>query len=101
MNKPHWLDITEYIALAISVGGMIGTIIPKEVILTATPLTIALVLNMINRQRQLVNIRQLPEHHKLVEIYDYLISANESYRFSKLEIQKKLEIFEQNQASLT
>ncbi len=100
MTQRHWLQITEYIAIATSIGGTFATIITQQVIFSITPLTITLLLNTINRQRQFSYIRQLPEHRQLLETYNDLISVNEDYRFHKLEVEEELKKFEHNQALL-
>ncbi|MGL6284144.1 MAG: pentapeptide repeat-containing protein [Microcoleaceae cyanobacterium] len=47
----HWLDLTEYISLGGAVVGTIATAIAKPAIYAAAPLTVALALGAINRQR--------------------------------------------------
>ncbi len=56
MTKRHWIELAEYITIVSSFGGAIATIITKEVILTATPLTLALTFNVLNRQRQIQSL---------------------------------------------
>ena len=100
MTQRHWLEITEYIAIATSMGGTFATIITQQVIFSITPLTITLLLNTINRQREFSYIRKLPEHSQLLETYNDLIAVNEDYRFHKLEVQEAIKKFEHNQALL-
>jgi hypothetical protein len=88
MNQRHWLNAAEYIAIVASVGGTVASVITQKIILTTTPLTLALVLNTINRQRQL---NQLQKTHKLNEVYDCLMSDMKEYSFYKLETQEQIE----------
>ncbi|MEM8779102.1 MAG: hypothetical protein AAGF26_09565 [Cyanobacteria bacterium P01_G01_bin.49] len=85
MSKPHWLDITEYILVTCSIGGIVGTIITKQILLTASPLTLSIFLNLINRRRQLQKIRNCPEVTQLSEARQEYFNITDEYRFRKLE----------------
>lgn len=56
--KSHWLKTAEYISIVACIVGLITTAITKKNMFMATPLTIALCLNFINRDRLSSRIHQ-------------------------------------------
>ncbi|MGL5940732.1 MAG: GUN4 domain-containing protein [Waterburya sp.] len=69
MPKRHWLDLVEYVFIAGSIAGTVATVTTKQGIFAVTPLTIAIGLNVINRQRfnqlsqkQVEHLQQLIQH---------------------------------------
>lgn len=78
-NK-SWLEIAEYASLASSAAGTIVAIASQQVAYAAAPLTLALSLSMINRQKfqqqmQLHNSRAIAEVHQIVESLNQQIHA--------------------------
>ncbi|MBE9126164.1 hypothetical protein IQ258_08345 [Coleofasciculus sp. LEGE 07081] len=51
MKQQSWLDIAEYISLAGSALGTVVAVTSQQVVYAATPLTIALALNVVNRRQ--------------------------------------------------
>jgi hypothetical protein len=71
MLKRHWLDLVEYVFIAGSITGTVAAITTKQGIFAVTPLTIAIGLNVINRQRfnqlsqkQVEHLQQLIQHNQ-------------------------------------
>ena len=50
-NQPHWLQIAEYTALGASIVGSGLALVLEKIAFVAPPITLALVLNSINRKR--------------------------------------------------
>ncbi len=50
-NKRNWLEVVEYVSIAGSIVGSVVAVISQQVIYAATPVSLSLVLNLINRQR--------------------------------------------------
>ncbi|HIK28453.1 MAG: hypothetical protein N3E45_00455 [Oscillatoriaceae bacterium SKW80] len=50
-NKRNWLEIVEYISIAGSIVGSIVAVISQQMIYAATPISLSLVLNLLNRKR--------------------------------------------------
>jgi hypothetical protein len=70
-QKPHWLDIAEYASFVGSLIGSITVAISGQAIYAVAPLTVALGLNMANRQRlekklQLSQLIEISELQKTV-----------------------------------
>ncbi len=60
----HWTEVAETISLIASAGGAIVSVILEQVAYLAAPVTLALVLNLVNRQR----LEQGVEHQSREEI---------------------------------
>ncbi len=58
MNQRHWLNIAEYVSLAGSVVGSAVAAISGQVIYAAAPVTVSLLLNVVNRRPQIVPSRE-------------------------------------------
>ncbi len=56
-NSPHWLDLSEYLAIAVAIVGVIAAAASSAWIYAAIPLLIATILNAIARWRLTQNIR--------------------------------------------
>ncbi len=67
-NKMHWLEITEYICLAGSVGGTIASFLYQQAIYAASPLTATLFLEAINRTR-LQKLQQQERQQAIAQVY--------------------------------
>ncbi len=50
-TERNWLQITEYVSLAASAVGTVAAAVSGQVAMAAAPLTVALSLNLVNRQR--------------------------------------------------
>ncbi|GEM_PF-692330 len=50
-TQRNWLQITEYVSLAASAVGTVAAAVSGQVAMAAAPLTVALSLNLVNRQR--------------------------------------------------
>jgi hypothetical protein len=87
-EKNDWLNVVERMSVAASVVGIIATLLTKQAMLTTTPLVLALVLNIINRQRQLIKVHQVLEDYSLTN--NFLISNYTEYRCYKLEIEQQI-----------
>jgi tetratricopeptide (TPR) repeat protein len=69
-SKPHWLDITEMLVAAGSIGGSIAAVATQQMALAVLPLSLSMSLNLANRQRQMnalaqqlqINFAQLTQH---------------------------------------
>jgi len=59
-----WLLLTEYLALMTSVVGMVVGLSTQQPFWVAPPLTLSLVLNVCNRERQFHRISQIQEQQK-------------------------------------
>ncbi|CDM94705.1 MAG: hypothetical protein P5702_08590 [Limnospira sp. PMC 1291.21] len=58
-NQRDWLKIAEYVSVVASgVGSLVAAIIFRPLLLAAAPLTVAVALNIINRQRFEQQVRQ-------------------------------------------
>ncbi|MEC4983703.1 MAG: cell division protein FtsZ [Oscillatoria sp. PMC 1068.18] len=66
MPKKSWLEIAEIVALGSSVVGTIAAAISSQVAYAATPLTVTISLNLLNRYR----FEQQKEHYTTSAIYD-------------------------------
>ncbi|MCT7996410.1 WD40 repeat domain-containing protein [Laspinema olomoucense] len=86
MTKPHWLEITESVALAGSVLGTIAVAGTQQVLYAAVPLTVAVSLNVANRQR-LYQLNQRRSEEAIAQVYDSLQPLNQ--RFDRLESSKQ------------
>ncbi len=88
MTKPHWLEITESVALAGSVLGTIAVAGTQQVVLlyAAVPLTVSVSLNLLNRQR-LYELNQRRSEEAIAQVYDSLQPLNQ--RFDRLESSKQ------------
>lgn len=64
MKKPHWLDLSEYALLAGSGIGSVAAVASQQVAFAAAPLSILLLLNLINRRR----FEQLTEQNATANI---------------------------------
>lgn len=51
MKKNTWLDVTEYLLLAGSSVGAVMAIVTQQLALTATPASLLLIVNLLNRRR--------------------------------------------------
>jgi tetratricopeptide (TPR) repeat protein len=51
MKKHNWLDATEYLLLASSSVGAVLAIVTQQLALTATPVSLLLIVNLLNRRR--------------------------------------------------
>jgi tetratricopeptide (TPR) repeat protein len=51
MKKSNWLDLTEYCLLAGSGVGAVAAIVSQQLAFTATPVSLLLIVNLINRRR--------------------------------------------------
>lgn len=67
-NKLHWLEITEYICLAGSLGGTIASFLYQQAIYAASPLTATIFLEAINRTR-LQKLQQQDRQEALAGLY--------------------------------
>jgi WD40 repeat protein len=56
-TSPHWLDLSEYLAIAVAVVGSIAATASSNWIYAIGPILISLILNAINRWRFTKNIR--------------------------------------------
>ncbi|MCY7368498.1 MAG: WD40 repeat domain-containing protein [Chamaesiphon sp.] len=56
-TPPHWLDLSEYLAIAVAVVGSIAAATSSNWIYAIVPILISLILNAINRWRFTQNIR--------------------------------------------
>jgi WD40 repeat protein len=63
-NSLHWLDLSEYFAIAIAVAGTIASVASSTWIYAIVPLLVSLILNAINRWRA---ARQLRLHERNLE----------------------------------
>ncbi|ACK73460.1 GUN4 domain protein [Gloeothece citriformis PCC 7424] len=90
MSKRHWLTIAEYLLIASSLGGVVVTAITKQILFSVSPLTLALFLNVVNRQRQFKQLDKLPENVKLISFYNDFVSITNDYRAYKLLIQESM-----------
>ncbi|MCT7972295.1 hypothetical protein [Laspinema olomoucense] len=86
MTKPHWLEITESVALAGSVLGTIAVAGTQQVLYAAVPLTVAVSLNVANRQR-LYQLNQRRSEEAIAQVYDSFQPLNQ--RFDRLESSKQ------------
>lgn len=86
MIKPHWLEITESVALAGSVLGTIAVAGTQQVLYAAVPLTVSVSLNLANRQR-LYQLNQQRSEAAIAQVYDSLQPLNQ--RFDRLESSKQ------------
>ncbi|MCT7962183.1 hypothetical protein NG791_16040 [Laspinema sp. D1] len=86
MTKPHWLEITESVALAGSVLGTIAVAGTQQVLYAAVPLTVSVSLNVVNRQR-LYQLNQRRSEEAVAQVYDSLQPLNQ--RFDRLESSKQ------------
>ncbi|WP_254566567.1 hypothetical protein [Oscillatoria sp. HE19RPO] len=86
MTKPHWLEITESVALAGSVLGTIAVAGTQQVLYAAVPLTVSVSLNLANRQR-LYQLNQRRSEEAIAQVYDSLQPLNQ--RFDRLESSKQ------------
>lgn len=50
-NRRNWLEIFEYISIAGSIVGSVVAVISQQMIYAATPISLSLVLNLLNRKR--------------------------------------------------
>jgi hypothetical protein len=68
MSKHDSLNLAEYVFIAASVAGTIGSALSKEIIFAAIPLTITLGLNAIDRHRfQKLNQQQIEHLQNLIQ----------------------------------
>jgi chromosome segregation ATPase len=68
MSKRHWLNLVEYVFIAGSVAGTVAAVTTKQLIFAVTPLTIAIGLNAINRQRfNQLSQQQVEQLQKLIQ----------------------------------
>jgi tetratricopeptide (TPR) repeat protein len=51
MKKSNWLDLTEYFLLAGSGVGAVAAIVSQQLAFTATPVSLLLIVNLMNRRR--------------------------------------------------
>lgn len=65
MSKLHWLEVSEYVSLYASALGALAAATAQNVAYAATPLTIAIGLNFVNRERW----KHLQEKQKQLSIY--------------------------------
>ncbi|MCT7957782.1 hypothetical protein [Laspinema palackyanum] len=86
MIKPHWLEITESVALAGSVLGTIAVAGTQQILYAAVPLTVSVSLNLVNRQR-LYQLNQRRSEEAIAQVYDSLQPLNQ--RFDRLESSKQ------------
>ncbi len=86
MTKPHWLEITESVALAGSVLGTIAVAGTQQVLYAAVPLTVSVSLNLVNRQR-LYQLNQRRSEEAIAQVYDSIQPLNQ--RFDRLESSKQ------------
>ena len=56
-TSPHWLDLSEYLAIAVAVVGSLAAATSSNWIYAIAPILISLILNAINRWRFAQNIR--------------------------------------------
>lgn len=66
-NSPHWLDLSEYLAIAVAVVGLIAAVNSSMWIYVLVPLLISTILNAINRWRsnQQMHLRERLLERKL------------------------------------
>jgi WD40 repeat protein/uncharacterized membrane-anchored protein YhcB (DUF1043 family) len=57
-NSPHWLDLSEYVAIAAAIAGTIFAVTSNIWAYAAIPIVITLILNAINRLRLTNTLRQ-------------------------------------------
>jgi tetratricopeptide (TPR) repeat protein len=57
-QKYQWLDMVETLSVIGSVGGAIAAVVVKEVALASMPLSVSMLLNVVNRRRLLDSIEQ-------------------------------------------
>lgn len=50
-NERNWLNIAEYVSIASSLAGSVAAVASQQVVYAAAPLTLAMSLNLANRQR--------------------------------------------------
>ncbi len=86
MTKPHWLEITESVALAGSVLGTIAVAGSQHILYAAVPLTVSVSLNLVNRQR-LYHLNQQRTEGAIAQVYHSLQPLNQ--RFDRLESSKQ------------
>ena len=65
MSKLHWLEVSEYVSLYASALGTLAAATTQNVAYAATPLTIAIGLNFVNRERY----KHLQEKRQQLSIY--------------------------------
>jgi hypothetical protein len=78
MPKRHWLDLVEYVFIAGSFAGTVAAVTTKQGIFAVTPLTLAIGLNVINRQRfnQLSQESQKKSQQQIEELKAELTHSN-------------------------
>ena len=79
-NSPHWLNLSEYFAIALAVAGTIASVTSSTWIYAIVPLLVSLILNAINRWR---SDRQLRLYERNLE------------RKFDLELQQQGEVLQQ------
>ena len=65
MTKTHWLEISEYVSLYAAALGTLAAAATQQVVYAAAPLTVAIGLNIANRERW----KQLQESQQQAAIY--------------------------------
>ncbi|WP_199248236.1 hypothetical protein [[Phormidium] sp. ETS-05] len=94
MTKRHWMEFAEYAAIASSVMGTVAAAVLREALYAAGPLTVAVALNAMNRERlQQFNIE---ETSRLELLFTPRLNAleTETQEFQKKAKQKITELKE-------
>jgi WD40 repeat protein len=79
-NSLHWLDLSEYFAIAVAVVGTIGAVTSANWIYALVPVIVSLILNAINRWRS----------HQQLRLYDHSIEQK-----LELALQQQGEVLQQ------
>ncbi|HIK13226.1 MAG TPA: hypothetical protein IGS52_23720 [Oscillatoriaceae cyanobacterium M33_DOE_052] len=96
LGNYHPLDFAEYGAIAASAAGAIAASLFKEILFAATPVTVALALNVINRNRvelqtRLQQAATIAELHEMVEYLQASVEDTTATRGSLSELQATVE----------
>lgn len=96
LGNYHPLDFAEYGAIALSAAGAIAASFLKEILFAATPVTVALALNVINRNRveletRLQQAATIAELHDMVEYLQASVEDTTATKGSIAELQATVE----------
>ncbi|MGL6337569.1 MAG: hypothetical protein ACRC80_00325, partial [Waterburya sp.] len=106
MPKRNLLDFIEYVFIAGSSVGTVAALITQQGMFAVTPITIAIVLNIINRQRlNQLNLKQVEYLQRLIQdaqenqyqIHASLNKQIDSFSQREEELQKLTSLILQNQ----
>ncbi len=94
MTKRHWMEFVEYAAIASSVVGTVAAAVLREALYAAGPLTVAVALNAMNRER--LHRFSLEENSRLETLFTPRLNAleGETQEFQKKAKQKITELKE-------